>query len=809
MPTRIAAARFLSIGVLSVVTFALCACGGAQERKARHLAKGQTYLADGNFDKARVEFQNALQIAPADPEARFAMGVVDEKLAKTREAAQFYQGTIDVSPDHLGARTNLARLYIFSGITDRALELISPSLEKHPDDSELLTLRAAARVQQKDLSGAQADAERAVELDPKNQDAVGTLAGVYTSTKAVDKAQALLESSIAKIPETVDLRLALAQVYAGENRTADSERILLDLVRLRPTDKAHRIRLAQLYARQNQLDAAEHALRDGIKAIPQDRELKLSLAEFLATRRSPAAAEKELKAMVIADPKDFEMKFALAKFYQVNRQPALAEGIYQQVIDGEKLDAAGLTARDRLAELRAQRNDVAGAQVLIGEVLAKSPRDDDALVLRSNIAMAKRDPKSAIADLRTVLRDQPNAIGVLRTLARAHLANGEPAIAEETMRRAVEANPKDAALRLDLAQLLAQLGKPEQAKPIVAELVKEQPNNIPALDVLFRVSASMKDYVTARSAAEAIVTTQPKAADGFFYEGMLAETEKRNDDALRLYDQAVDLQPEALEPLQAEIRMLVAAKRVPEAIKRLDALIARVPSKALAPNMKGELLLAQGNPSDAQAAFKLAIARAPKWWEPYRGVAYTQFAAKDSDAALATLRSAQSSVDEPSKLSFEIASYFERTGKPEEAIRQYEDVIRRDPQSEVAANNLAMLLVTFEKDAASLDRAKSLSARFSDSSNPSYLDTYGWVLFKHGEAAASMPVLERVVLKVPDAPVALYHLGMAQSQAGRPAQAVDSLTRAVKSGAKFSGFDEAKATLDKLATPAANAPSKT
>jgi predicted Zn-dependent protease len=809
MPTRAVRTRFLPFLALTVAALALAACGGADARKARHLQNGQNYLDAGKLEKARVEFQNALQIAPTDPETRFEMGVVDEKLSKIREAAQFYQSAIDVSPEHFRARSNLARLYVFSGAPDRALELLKPAIEKHPQDSELLAIRAAARVQLKDLGGGQADAERAVQLDPKNEDAVATLAGVYTSIKDFDKARTLLESSVANIPTTVDLRLALAQVYARGNRTADAERVLLDLIKLRPADEAHRIRLAQFYAAQSQFDPAEQVLRDGIKAIPQDRQLKLALVEFLASRRSQEAAEKELKAMIAADPKDFEMKFALAKLYQASARPALAEAIYQEVIAGEKLDAAGLTARDRLAESRAQRNDLKGAEALISEVLAKSPRDDDALILRGNIALANKNPKSAIADLRTVLRDQPNSIGVLRALARAHLANGEPAIAEETMRRAVEANPKDANIRLDLAQLLAQLGKPEQAKPVIADLVKEQPNNVQALDTLFRVSAATKDYDTAAFAAAAIVATQPKAAVGYMYEGMLAEEAKHGDDALRLYGQAADLQPDALEPLQAQIRLFVIAKRLPEALKRLDEVIVRVPGGALAPNIKGDLLLAQDRSGDARDAYKLAISRAPTWWLPYRGLARVQFAAKDPQAALATLRDAQSKVEQPDQLGLEIASYFERSGSTDEAIRQYEEVVRRYPQSEVAVNNLAMLLVTYKKDAASLDRAKSITARFADSTNPSYLDTYGWVLFKHGDAAASVPVLERVVSKAPNAAEALYHLGMAQSQAGRNTQARDNLTRAVQSGAKFSGLDEAKATLDKLAKLPSSAAAKT
>jgi hypothetical protein len=40
---------------------------------------------------------------------------------------------------------------------------------------------------------------------------------------------------------------------------------------------------------------------------------------------------------------------------------------------------------------------------------------------------------------------------------------------------------------------------------------------------------------------------------------------------------------------------------------------------------------------------------------------------------------------------------------------------------------------------------------------------------------------------------------MAQSQAGSSAEARENLQRAVDSGMKFTGIDEARATLDKLA----------
>jgi len=787
------------IGLLSLTVLSVSGCGGAEARKAKHLEKGQTYLANGNFEKARIEFQNVLQIAPKDVTARFDMGLVDEKLNNPREAAQFYQGTIDLDPQHVGARTRLARLYLLSGAPDRALDLIDPAMQSHPDDPELLTVRAAARMQHKDLSGAQTDAERAVQLAPTNEDAVAVLAGLYTSAGAKDKAQALLEQSIQKIPGTIDLRLVLAQLYSQGDRQTDAEALLIKVVELKPAERAHRLRLAQFYARLEKVDAAENTLREAVKALPADRDVKLALIEFLAARRSRDAAEKELKQMVARAPDDSELKFALARFYETGNQPALAEAIYQGVIDREKLNPAGLSARNRLATLRAQRGDTAGALALSSEVLAKSPRDDDALLMRGNIALAKQDPRSAIADLRAVLRDQPNAVGVLRVLARAHLANGEPAVAEETMRHAVEANPKNGTLQLDFAELLIQLGKPEQAKPILAELIKQQPDNVSALDTQFRVSLSTNDLSTAKTAAEAMVTTRPKGAVGYFYAGMAAEAEKHTDDALRLYAKAVDTQPDALEPLQAEMRLLVASKRVDEAFKRADDVSARYPASPLGPEAKGELLLGKGRYSDAQIAFNDAIARAPKWWPPYRGLAIVQRAANNLEGAIEILRKAQAVVDQTDQIGMELAGLLEATGKSDEAISEYGEILHRNPQSEVAVNNLAMLLVTYKKDRASLDRAKELSTRFAGSVNPSFMDTYGWVLYKRGESAASVQVLQRVVAKLPDEPIARYHLGMAQSQLGSNSEARDNLTRAVNSGTKFAGLDDAKAMLDKIA----------
>ena len=56
----------------------LTACGTPESRKARYLAKGRAYAEQSNWDKARIEFRNALQTMPNDAEVRYENGFVAE-----------------------------------------------------------------------------------------------------------------------------------------------------------------------------------------------------------------------------------------------------------------------------------------------------------------------------------------------------------------------------------------------------------------------------------------------------------------------------------------------------------------------------------------------------------------------------------------------------------------------------------------------------------------------------------------------------------------------------------------------------------
>lgn len=781
----------------AVIASLMAGCGGAEQRKARYMEKGESYLTERNYEKARVEFRNALQIEPNDVEARYQLGRVSEKLNNPREAVGHYQAAIDLDSNHVPSRAALARLFLLGGVPDRAMELVLPGLTQDPQNPQLLTVRGAAKAQLGDVPGAFEDAEAAVKLAPNDEYAIALLASLYRQNARSDKAIELVTAGIERVPASVDLRVVLADLLLAHQKMPEAEAQLQKVIELQPEDLSHRYRLARFHMLTKNVPEAERTLREAIAAQPASVEAKVALADLLAVHGSVEKAEAQLKQFAAEEKDGASMQLALARFYESQRKPDAAQGVYREVIKDEKTRPDGLTARNRLATLLLQQQDVKGATELIDEVLKENPRDNDALVLRGNLALARGDAPAAIADLRSVLRDQPNSVLVMRALARAHLQNNELALAEETLRSAVQSNPGDTAVRLELSQLLTQSGRPEQARPVLEQLVKESPSDIATLEALFRVQASLKDLTAARATADSIQRVRPDQPLGWYLEGAVDESEKKYDAAEISYVRALQIQPSAGEPLTALVRVDAARKQIPKAMARLDKVIAEQPDNAIARNLKGELLASQGELAAAATAFNAAIAKAPQWWMPYRGLALSHLAGKRNEEAIQALELGLSKTGAAS-IATDLAALYERLDRPDDAIRVYETLVSREPGSVAAANNLAMLLVSYRSDPTSLERAEQLAGKLDHVTEPSILNTRGWVKFKRGEFQESLALLQQAVDKSPESPLMRYHLGMAQLKTGDRASAEKNLEAAVRSGRPFHGAKEAQAALDQI-----------
>jgi len=573
---------------------------------------------------------------------------------------------------------------------------------------------------------------------------------------------------------------------------------LQEAIAVEPRKVQHRIMLASFYMQIDQLDKAEKTLRESIQADPEDMDRYMVLSEFLASRRTAAQAETELLAAIKANPKAHKLRFGLAKLYEQGGAGDKAAQVYRDVIGaaGEKLD--GLAARNRLANLLFRQGGRDEAGKLVEEVLKENPRDNEALFIKGKLALVKNDAQGAIASARSVLKDQPNSVEALSLLADAHMMNKEPELAKESLQKAIEMNPQNMAVRLAMAKFLAQTGDLNGSLKKIEELLKLSPNDLDALMAKIELLAAKKDMKGVQATLVKIKTAYPDKPIGYFQLGQFYASQKKYDDAIREYEQALKRSTDTYPILSAIVNVSIGQGKPDKAVKRLNDILKETPAHPFAHELLAEVYITQKKYTEAEKELQEAIKVSPKWNVPYRNLANLHLVRGEFPAAEKIYQQGLQVMPEDAELLFHLAGAHERTHDYDKAIATYERVLKKNVDQMVAANNLASLLTDRKGDAKSLKRAKELALRFETSQQPAFRDTLGWVYYKSGEVDKAIALLESVVKQVPKAPIFHYHLGMAYHKKGDNAAAKTHLAKAVEDKNDFPGKDEAQATLKKI-----------
>lgn len=790
--------RALLIASLLCTTLSILGCGGAKSQLASHMRRGQQFFQSGEFAKASVEFRNAMQIAPKDAQARVMAAQAAEKLGQLRNAYGLLQSVVDEHPDDIGARTALGRLLITAGDPKQGIQILKPAVIKRPNDATLLALQGAGEAALKDNAAARADADRAVALDPQNEDAVGLRAGLYKQDGDLPAAIKLVSAASVAHPDIAGFHQVLVSLYEATQQPQQAEGQLRALVKLKPAELSYRAQLAVFLSQTKRLDDAQKVLDEAVKALPSSDQAKLLDVDFLAQQRTHYAAEQALRDFIKTDSKNYSLQLALGSMLQQFGENAKAITVFSDIVKSAGTQANGLIARDRLAVIAVAEKRDADAQGLIAEVLKVSPRDNQALALRGQMELARGDSTSAIADFRAVLRDQPRNSGINRQLAQALVTHGDTALAEEPLRTAVEASPGDASLRISLAQLLFQLKQQEQGLTVLKDGIKQAPADKALNDALVRADLARKDVAAATRAVDDYRQVKPDDPAPYLLAGLIAQIDNRPLDAQAQYERALAIQPHGYDVLSQLVHLQVQQGQGAKAVSRLQAVIAAEPNSGLIKNLLGEIYLEQRNFVSAQQVLMTAIADSPKWWMPYRNLALAKYGAGDTAGAIDAYQSGLKLAPDDGTMLTDLGSLYQRSGRVDEAQKLYDGWLARDPRSQVAANNLAMLLVSYHTDKASLDRAQLLTVGFASAGNADLLDTAGWVQFKRGDYGQALPVLQRAAALMPQSREVHYHLGMAELRSGQTDRARTDLETALAGSARFSGEEDARAALATL-----------
>ena len=150
--------------------------GGAElDQRAAHNALGKAYFAAGKLEPALRHYQEALRIAPEDPETHYNLALALIAGQQLEAAAEHLLRVVNAQPDNADALTNLGTLFAMTGKTPEAIARFQQALEHAPNHLTAHYNLAQALAEQGRIEEAAQHFAAVLRIDPTHQGARAAL----------------------------------------------------------------------------------------------------------------------------------------------------------------------------------------------------------------------------------------------------------------------------------------------------------------------------------------------------------------------------------------------------------------------------------------------------------------------------------------------------------------------------------------------------------------------------------------------------------------------------------------------------------
>ena len=766
----LAGMRGAAICALSAAALLSAACSSPEERYDRYMKSGSEYLEEGRLGLANVQFLNALKIRDEDVAALSGLAEIAERRSNYEQMFGILQRINNIDPDRQDANLNLAKLYLLSDETGKAMEHVERVLAAQPENAEAVALKAAVMFRVQNVAEAVELANKALALDPNSQDAVAVLAGERVQAEDYDGAMEILDKAIARDGKAAVLHILRVQILDTLGRREDLDAAFKELVAELPDNADYRRLYASTLIERERFEEARAQLVEVARILPRQRDAKLDVARMDYRIGGRARAEETLRAYVAAEPDDVDLKFSLAAFLREEGDFKAADTVYHEFLRENKRDLdIVLRAKNELAAMSMLQGDRAHAEKLIDEILAAEAKNPQALIKRAGLLIDDGKAQAAIGDLRVVLGEHPDSVPARMLMAAALEATGDVNFAESEFAQAVEASNRASQPSLLFARFLARHGKASRAEKVLSDSIARDPRAVDNLKMLAALRLDNQDWRGAEEAANALRAADAADADisrilGAAYAGLQDYA-----GAIDVLSKENERTPLSARPLVTLIQAYIDAGRSEDAETFLAGAIEKNPELYEARVLLAQVKRSLGKQDEALAILNDAIEREPLRPEAYEAAYGVHVLSGRREEAGKIIEDAVAAIPDNDGLQVLRADHLIATGDADGAIAIYETILTRRPSDLIVANNLASLLAERD-DAASKARAAEAAAPLKDSENAYFLDTYGWAMHRSGRTAEGVSALERAARAAPNLVEARYHLGVALLESGETEQ---------------------------------------
>jgi predicted O-linked N-acetylglucosamine transferase (SPINDLY family) len=284
-----------------------------------------------------------------------------------------------------------------------------------------------------------------------------------------------------------------------------------------------------------------------------------------------------------------------------------------------------------------RNGDAASASSLCEAVLARAPRNPDALWLLGAARLIEGRAADALPLLARAVAAAPAHGAALEHLGLVHLMLEQYADAERTLRRALELPGAPATVRMRLGLALLHQARHPEAVQELERAAAADPQSLDAMTSLARAYAAQGRWADARRELERVIAQAPDDADTLYNLGVVAFEQRDLAQARVWLERCVARAPHYGEAQERLAAVYLALGRYPQAVKVLRAIAEAQPSNAAAANALAEATFQSGALDEALGLATKARDLDPGAEAPYRLLQQIHHVKGTLDRAVAVL----------------------------------------------------------------------------------------------------------------------------------------------------------------------------
>jgi len=386
----------------------------------------------GDFDAARDYYQQVLAIHPNYQPALLSLAKLESRQGNQQAALAYLQKAVQQNPEALEPLVALARFQLNSGDAQQALATLNKVPQQYADHPLLLEALGETQLTAKDWTGALHTLQKWVKLQPESAQSHYLVGAAYLANKDRAAAKSALFKGLQLNPDLLDASELMTLMVSTEANLKDKDKLVRDLKKVQPEHPQVMDLEAQL-------------------ALMHDNAPKAVVIYKKLQQRYPDTSVW-VKALARAQWKAGEKEdFLLTLDAWLKKHPDDVNFRYMQATAYMQLD---------------REND---AKVALTQVVKQSP---DYVPALNNLAWLLRDddPKQALAYAERAHQLTPKNPAVIDTLGVLLLQQGDKTKALELLAQVQALNPDNATMAYHYAMALEANAKPEQARKVLSAI---------------------------------------------------------------------------------------------------------------------------------------------------------------------------------------------------------------------------------------------------------------------------------------------------------------------------------------------------